>query len=940
MSLLSRPARTHVRGTLLCLCLIFAVAPAAAHAAAGGLTPLASPTGCLSQTGTAGACGDGRALSAPVDVAASSDGKQVYSASTEGVAVATRDPRSGALAQAGGTAGCITENGTGGQCGNGTALSGANDLALSPDGKNLYVAAQTSNAVVVLARNATSGALTQLAGTAGCVSQGGTGGACADGRALTSARSVAVSPDGRFVYVGSRDGSTNSIAVFARNTSTGALLQLGATAGCLSEAASADGCAVAPHLGAADLAIAPNGGALYAAAGADDTVATLTRNVSTGALTVPAGVAACISETGTGGDCRDGRALDAPVGLAVSPDSRTVYAASRNSDALAVLPTDPSGGLGQSAATTGCVSETGAGPCVDGSGLNGASSVALTRAGDFAYVASSVSDAVSALALSGGAALPVGCISQTGSSGACATGPALNGANGVAVTSDSRSVYAAASVSQAISGAARTVASPPAGQAAGDFNGDGRTDLALGVPGEAIGSTRAGGVSVLMASASGFGAKGQERLIHQNTPGIPGVNERGDEFGGAVAAGDFNGDGFDDLAIGAPGENTGRGVDAGAIVVIPGSPTGLNTAKARLIGVSGGGSHARLGGALAVGDVDGDHRADLAAGAAGFSDGRGRVLLFRGTSTALADGGQEITQDTPGIQGAAEKGDEFGAAVALADETGDGLADLIVGVPGEDTAGIKDAGGVQLIRGSAAGISAIDRFVTQGSAGVGARSERGDAMGASLAAGNLFGTPAAEIAIGVPGEDIGRHTDAGAAIVLAASGQKGSKLVTQDTPGVPGVPEKGDAFGRALAVADMTGDGYRELAIGAPGEGVGKAFGAGEIHVIRGGASGLAFSGSKGWTQNTPGIPGVAEKGDAFGQAIGTADGNGDGLVDLAVGSPGEKIGSHATAGSVTVVPGSSTLSTSGSTLIYQGHGASGAPEKGDEYADSASQNG
>jgi hypothetical protein len=313
-------------------------------------------------------------------------------------------------------------------------------------------------------------------------------------------------------------------------------------------------------------------------------------------------------------------------------------------------------------------------------------------------------------------------------------------------------------------------------------------------------------------------------------------------------------------------------------------------------------------------------------------------VLFRGTPTGLADGGQEVSQDTAGVLGAAEAGDGFGTAVALKDLNGDGLADLAAGVPGEDTAGIRDAGGVQIVDGAPAGLTAKgNRFVTQGAARVGARSEKGDAMGRTLAAGDLFGTPAAELAVGVPGEDIGRHSDAGAVVVLAGGGAPGSTLVTQDSPGVAGGPERGDVLGSALAIADLGGDGRGDLAVGVPGEALGHRTGAGLIHVIPGGDAALNLAASRAIDQDTPGVPGAAERGDAFGSAFGTADANGDGAVDLAAGSPGEKIGARRAAGSVTVLPSGNAA---GARLIYQGSGASGRAETGDEYAGSGSAGG
>jgi DNA-binding beta-propeller fold protein YncE len=121
----------------------------------------------------------------------------------------------GLLTQLAGQAGCVSETGSTGACADGTALDAATSVTVSPDGKHVYVALFNSDAVAVFARDKTTGALTQLAGPAGCVSEDGTGGACADGTALLHAASVAVRPDGKHVYAASQ--VSDAVAVFARD---------------------------------------------------------------------------------------------------------------------------------------------------------------------------------------------------------------------------------------------------------------------------------------------------------------------------------------------------------------------------------------------------------------------------------------------------------------------------------------------------------------------------------------------------------------------------------------------------------------------------------------------------------------------------------------------------------------------------------------------------
>ena len=152
------------------------------------------------------------------------------------------------------------------------------------------------------------------------------------------------------------------MARFNRNTTTGAITQPAGTAGCISETgagACADGHGLdGPVVGGGEPGREER---LRRRATGDDAVARLDRNTTTGALTQPAGTAGCISETGAG-PCADGHGLDGPLGVAVSPDGKSVYAASNTSDAVARLNRNTTtGAITQPAGTAGCISETGCG---------------------------------------------------------------------------------------------------------------------------------------------------------------------------------------------------------------------------------------------------------------------------------------------------------------------------------------------------------------------------------------------------------------------------------------------------------------------------------------------------------------------------------------------------------------------------------------------------
>jgi DNA-binding beta-propeller fold protein YncE len=350
------------------------------------------------------------------------------------------------LVQKPGAPACVSAVGF---CSPGTALSGALSVTVSPDGKSVYVASLLSDAVAVLDRGA-DGTLTQKPGTAGCISETGTAGLCVAGRALDGAASVTVSPDGKSAYVASAPGG---LAVLDR-AGDGTLTQKPGTAGCISDDGNGGVCVGGAGLSGAvsGVTVSPDGRSAYVAS-APGGLAVLDR-APDGTLTQKPGTAGCISDTGAG-PCADGTALNGARSVTVSPDGRSAYVAAFDSDAVAVLDRAADGTLTQKPGTAGCISDTGAGPCADGTALNGAFSVTVSPDGRSAYVASSLSDAVAVLDRAADGTLTqrpltAGCISDTGSGGACVDGSALDAAFSVTVSPDGRSAYAASGLSGAV----------------------------------------------------------------------------------------------------------------------------------------------------------------------------------------------------------------------------------------------------------------------------------------------------------------------------------------------------------------------------------------------------------------------------------------------------------------------------------------------------------
>jgi 6-phosphogluconolactonase (cycloisomerase 2 family) len=430
---------------------------AASDESAAAVTDLVA---CVSETGTSGVCADGIALEGATGVSVSPDGASVYVASetSRAVSVFARDASNGAVAQLGGMKGCISASGSGGACAKGIGVVGPRAVAVSPDGRNFYFPASHSAAVAVFARERTTGTLTQLPGRAGCVSETGTGGACDDGDALEGARAVAISPDGASVYIASF--FSDAIATFARNSTTGALTQLGGIRGCVSESANGVTCRDGVALdGVRGVVVSPDGRNVYAASEFSSAVAVFKRDVATGVLKQLSGRAACVSQSGSGGACLDGRALRGAADVTVSADGRSAYVASLAGDAVSVFSRDrATGELSQIARRAGCVSETGnGGSCVDGKALDRARSLVVSNDDANVYVAAERSDAVSVFARDAatGALRQLagknGCVSETASGGACTQNLALDGVRSVRVSPDGENVYTASFLSSALS---------------------------------------------------------------------------------------------------------------------------------------------------------------------------------------------------------------------------------------------------------------------------------------------------------------------------------------------------------------------------------------------------------------------------------------------------------------------------------------------------------
>jgi hypothetical protein len=475
----------------------------------------------------------------------------------------------------------------------------------------------------------------------------------------------------------------------------------------------------------------------------------------------------------------------------------------------------------------------------------------------------------------------------------------------------------------------------------GDFNGDGFADLALGVPFEDVSRrTDGGAVNVIYGSATGLVSAGNQ-FWNQDSPEVGDSVQRSDQFGFTAAAADFDGDGFDDLAVGVPLEDPPE--DSGAVNVIYGSGAGLTAAGNQVWTQDSGGirdfreAGDQFGRALIGGDFNRDGYADLAIGVpfenvSAHSDA-GAVNVIYGSAAGLtATGNQFWSQDSPGINNASERGDLFGFALATADFDGDSHADLAVGVPGEDPP--LDSGVVNVIYGSASGLSSAgDQVWGQDHPGIVGTAEPVDTFGYSVAGGDFDADGFDDLAVGIPFEDVGRKANAGALNVIYGSAggltSAGSQLWTQDSPGIANVAEGRDEFGFALATEDFNEDGSTDVAIGIPGED--PPTNAGSVAVIFGGPSGLSSTGDELWSQlGLGGSP--PEVWDGFGFSLSAGRFGKDPAADLAIGVPFEDVRTTVDAGAVNVLYGSEDGIDPSSNQYWTQNNLRGSAERGDRF--------
>ncbi|MET7489433.1 FG-GAP-like repeat-containing protein [Streptomyces sp. NPDC005538] len=384
-----------------------------------------------------------------------------------------------------------------------------------------------------------------------------------------------------------------------------------------------------------------------------------------------------------------------------------------------------------------------------------------------------------------------------------------------------------------------------------DFNGDGYQDLVVGAPWATVGGLdRAGEVAVMYGGPHGLSTT-RRTVITRATSGIPGSPVKNQSFGQQVSKGDLNGDGYADLVIGVGWAGTDS-------VIVWGGPKGLSGT-----GTSIPASNTQTG------DFDGDGKLDLALFRTKYSqvdDPSGTTgTIWKGPVTRTGTSSGTTAIDPDGYLKVIDIWD--GSA---GDVNGDGRDDLAL----EAYCG-EGYYCVQLYVSSPSGLVPTDEPL----------------WGSVTALGDVNGDGYADLVTG---------DGANERIAVAYGSKTGLtpsstwKFYSQNTPGVPGAKESGDNFGGSVAVGDITGDGIDDVAVGASAEGLGTGLRAGMVNILRGSRTGLTGTGAQGFTQNTPGVPGTAERNDDFGDSVQLLDINGNGYADLAAAAANENSGDGA----------------------------------------------
>eukprot|EP00041_Stephanoeca_diplocostata_P018734 m.395552 g.395552 ORF g.395552 m.395552 type:complete len:614 (+) comp21103_c0_seq1:617-2458(+) len=297
----------------------------------------------------------------------------------------------------------------------------------------------------------------------------------------------------------------------------------------------------------------------------------------------------------------------------------------------------------------------------------------------------------------------------------------------------------------------------------GDLNGDGVVDIVVGAPSDDDGGNNRGAMWILFLDTAGM------VISHQKISDIDGlfagILNDDDNFGASVATfGDLDGDGVVDIAVGAPGDDSG-GSARGAVWLLLLNTDGTVKAHHKISDTAGSFTGGLVDGddfgasVASVGDLNGDGVVDIAVGAPGNGDGGSDsgavwVLFLNADGTVLAY--QKISETSGRFPGGLNGSDSFGASVStIGDWDRDGVMDIVVGAPGDDD-GVSSAGAMWgLLLNSNGTVKDFQKFSRTHGLFTGDLDDS-DFFGYSVAiVGDLDGDGLSEVASGAPGDDDG-----------------------------------------------------------------------------------------------------------------------------------------------------------------------------------------
>lgn len=391
-----------------------------------------------------------------------------------------------------------------------------------------------------------------------------------------------------------------------------------------------------------------------------------------------------------------------------------------------------------------------------------------------------------------------------------------------------------------------------------DINGDGYPDVAAGGwkfnPGAAAQTGRAYVFNGGPAGISSIGAGSATTVLTGEA--------MNNNFSRNIAMGDFNGDGFADLAVAAYGFSSSQGkvyIYNGGVAGITSGPA--TTANRMITGEAGTGS---FGSVLITGNTNNDGFTDLVVGANGYSASTGRVYAFYGG----AGGVTQTTAGTANVIITGEPSSQFGGSLALGDFNNDGFGDLAVGAPAHTT----NTGRSYIFYGSAPGLPGVTAAVGTALATGGTAA---DAFGGSMTAGDINGDGATDLVVGA----YGFSTNSGRAYVFYGATGAGIPLTNTLSPGATFTGTNTNAFfTTSVSIVDVNADGFGDLMVGSYGCTVNPA-----------GCAYIFYGQGSVWTSGAATLAGYqatgTTSGDNFGRAVGATDANGDGYPDFMVGA-------------------------------------------------------